>query len=296
VAVEVATLERPGFRSRIGGRGFSFNRWALLTLPPLVFLGVVFAYPLYTILQQSVTEPSFGLGNYSKFFGTGVYVKVLVRTLTTSMLVTAICLALGYPYAYLMAIVPQRVAGILLIFVLVPFWSSLLVRTFAWEVILRDTGLINSTLRGLGLIDQPLPLIRNTFAVILGMTQILLPFMVLPLYANLRTIDESFMRAAANLGARPAIAFARVYLPLSLPGIAAGSLIVFIYALGFYITPALLGSPSDALLSQLVVTQISQLLDFGFGSAMAGVLLIVTLVLVGLLSRVARVETGYDGR
>jgi ABC-type spermidine/putrescine transport system permease subunit I len=182
---------------------------------------------------------------------------------------------------------------VLIFFVLVPFWTSLLVRTYGWTVILQDTGVINKTLQSLGLIDEPIHLIRTTPGVVIGMSQVLLPFMVLPLYANLRTIDPSLMRAAANLGARPVSAFRRVYLPLSLPGLAAGSLIVFIYALGFYITPALLGGPSETMLSQLVVQQVSQLLDFPYGAAMGGILLIVTLVIVGLLARVIRSDAAY---
>jgi putative spermidine/putrescine transport system permease protein len=296
VAADVATAERLGFRARLGSRGLTANGWAWLALPPLAFLCVVFAYPLYTIIQQSFTEPSFGIGNYTKFFNTGVYVQVLIRTLTTSILVTFICLLLGYPYAYLMTQVGPAARRVLIFFVLVPLWTSLLVRTYAWTVILQDTGIINQVLTGLGIVDRPVHLIRTTTGVVIGMSQILLPFMVLPLYANLRTIDDSYMRAAANLGARPSVAFLRIYLPLSLPGVAAGSLIVFIYALGFYITPALLGSPADALLSQLIVNQVSQLLDFGFGSAMAGILLVVTLVLVALLAKVVRPDTGYQYR
>jgi putative spermidine/putrescine transport system permease protein len=294
VAVEVTTVAHTGSRALLGSRRVAVNGWAWLALPPFVFLCVVFAYPLYTIIQQSFTEPTAGFGNYEKFFGTGVYVQVLIRTLVTSVLVTVICLLLGYPYAYLMTRVRPSVRRMLIFFVLVPLWTSLLVRTYAWTVILQDTGIINQVLMGLGIVDRPVHLIRTTTGVVIGMSQILLPFMVLPLYAQLRSIDGSFMRAAANLGARPSVAFLRIYLPLSLPGVAAGSLIVFIYALGFYITPALLGSPRQALLSQIIVTQVSQLLDFGFGSAMAGVLLMVTLLLVALLARVVRPAAVFE--
>jgi putative spermidine/putrescine transport system permease protein len=296
VAAEVAPVAGAGSRALLGSRRLSANGWAWFALPPLVFLAVVFAYPLYTIIQQSFTQPELGIGNYERFFGTDVYVQVLIRTLVTSVLVTVICLLLGYPYAYLMTRVGPAARRMLIFFVLVPLWTSLLVRTYAWTVILQDTGLVNQVLQGLGITDRPVHLIRTTTGVVIGMSQILLPFMVLPLYASLRTIDPSYMRAAANLGARPWRAFMRIYLPLSLPGVGAGSLIVFIYALGFYITPALLGSPKDALLSQIIVTQVSQLLDFGFGSAMAGVLLIVTLVLVAVLARIVRPATGSQDR
>jgi putative spermidine/putrescine transport system permease protein len=297
VAVEVTAAGHPlGARPRRAVRAFSANRWALLALPPALFLCVAFAYPLYVIVEKSFTEPTTGFGNYTKFFETGVYVDVLVRTLTTSVMVTGVCLVLGYPYAYLMTQVGPTWRRLLIFFVLVPLWTSLLVRTFAWTVILQDTGVINQILLDLGIVSEPVHLIRTTTGVVIGTSQVLLPFFVLPLYANLRTIDPSLMRAASNLGARPLNAFWRVYLPLSLPGVTAGGLIVFIYALGFYVTPALLGSPGNALLSQLIVNQISQLLDFGFGSAMAGILLAVTLILVGLLSRIIRTDTGYDYR
>ena len=295
MASDAATLTSAP-RGRLATRLPHANRWALLALPPALFLCVSFAYPLYSIIEQSFTEPTTGFGNYTKFFSTGVYVHVLVRTLTTSLLITAICIVLGYPYAYLMTQVGPRWRRVLIFFVLVPLWTSLLVRTFAWTVILQDTGVINQVLLKLHLVSNPVHLIRTTPGVVIGASQVLLPFLVLPLYANLRTIDPSYMQAASNLGARPAKAFWKVYLPLSLPGLTAGALIVFIYALGFYITPALLGSPSNALLSQLIVNQISQLLDFGYGSAMAGILLAVTLLLLGVLSRVARTDSGYDYR
>jgi putative spermidine/putrescine transport system permease protein len=295
VAVEVAA-DRTGVRHRVGPRAPIVNRWLVLALPPLVFLGVVFLYPLYLLLKQSFTEPTFGLSNYETFFGTGVYVTVLIRTLTISLVVTAICVLLGYPYAYLMAQSTPTWRRILIFLVLMPLWTSMLIRTYAWTVLLQDTGVINKALIGLGIIDSPLHLIRTTTGVIIGMSQVLLPFMVLPLYANLRSIDPAYMRAASGLGAKPLTGFRRVYLPMSYPGIAAGSLIVFIYALGFYITPALLGGPSNAMLSQIIVTQMSQLLNFGLGSAMAGVLLVLTLAVVALLSRIARTERGYEFR
>jgi putative spermidine/putrescine transport system permease protein len=296
VASEVA-IPNTGPRLRVGGlwRG-RVNGWTLLLVPPLAYLCVVVGYPLLTVLQQSVTEPTTGLGNYEKVFGTGIYVDALIRTFRTSALVTVLCLVCGYPYAYLMTVVGPTWRRVLIFVVLVPLWTSLLIRTYAWTVLLQDTGLINTTLINLGLIDEPLHLIRTQIGVLIGMSQVLLPFMVLPLYANMRGIDPSFMKAAANLGARPATAFRRVYLPLTRPGAVAGALIVFIYALGFYITPALLGGPRDAMLSQLIVLQVSQLLDFGLGSAMAGVLLVVTLLLVAILARFVRPTTGKAAR
>ena len=192
--------------------------------------------------------------------------------------------------AYLITIVPGRVAGLLLIAVLLPFWSSLLVRTFAWQVILRDTGVINRFLENLGLISEPLPLIRTTLGVIIGMSHVLLPFMVLPIYAVMRRIDPEFGRAAANLGASPVRAFVRVFVPLTLSGVVAGSLLVFVLALGFYITPALLGGARDTMISQLIVSEVQQALDWGSASAMAVLLMAITFAILFVASRLIRLR------
>jgi ABC-type spermidine/putrescine transport system permease subunit I len=272
--------------------GLRVNPWALLALPALVFLVVVFVIPLVEMSLRSFNEPAnAGLSNYEKFFASAAYVRVLVNTFSISALATVICLVIGYPYAYLMTISSGRVAGLLLIAVLLPFWSSLLVRTFAWQVILRDTGVVNSFLLDLGLISEPLTLIRTTPAVIVGMSHILLPFMVLPIYAVMRRIDPEYGRAAANLGASPATAFRRVFVPLTMPGVLAGSLLVFVLALGFYITPALLGGLRDQMISQLIVDTVTRgTLDWGFGSAMAVLLMGITLAILFVASRFVRLR------
>ncbi|HET9757984.1 MAG TPA: ABC transporter permease [Candidatus Limnocylindrales bacterium] len=265
--------------------------WSLLALPAVVFLGVFFLVPLVAMSLRSVTDPpGAGLANYEQFFAGAVYLRVLVNTFWIAVLATVACLVIGYPFAYLMTIVPGRFAGLLLIAVLLPFWSSLLVRTFAWQVLLRDTGVINRFLLDLGVINEPLTLIRTTGGVIVGMSHILLPFMVLPLYAVMRRIDPEFGRAAANLGASPMAAFLRVFVPLSLPGVLAGCLLVFILALGFYITPALLGGLRDQMISQLIVQQIQQRLDWGFGTAMSVLLVGITLVILFVASRAIRLR------
>lgn len=265
--------------------------WSLLALPAVVFLGVFFLVPLVAMSLRSVTDPpGAGLANYEQFFAEGAYVRVLLNTFWIALLATVACLVVGYPFAYLMTIVPGRFAGLLLIAVLLPFWSSLLVRTFAWQVLLRDTGVINRFLLDLGVINEPLTLIRTTGGVIVGMSHILLPFMVLPLYAVMRRIDPEFGRAAANLGASPMAAFLRVFVPLSLPGVLAGCLLVFILALGFYITPALLGGLRDQMISQLIVQQIQQRLDWGFGTAMSVLLVGITLVILFVASRAIRLR------
>jgi putative spermidine/putrescine transport system permease protein len=287
----MSTAAGAGDRSRLRMPRLAANRWSLLLLPAAVFLGVFFLAPLVLMSLRSVTDPvGAGLSNYEKFFAQEAYLRVLTNTFWIAAISTVTCLVIGYPFAYLMTIAPGRVAGLLLIAVLLPFWSSLLVRTFAWQVILRDTGIINQFLIDLGLIKEPLTLIRTTLGVIIGMSHILLPFMVLPLWAVMRRIDPEFGRAAANLGAPPATAFFRVFLPLSLPGILAGCLLVFILALGFYITPALLGGLRDQMISQLIVQQIQQRLDWGFGTAMSVLLVGITLVILFVMSRAVRLR------
>lgn len=279
---------------RRAGGGPSFNRWALLAVPPIVFLVAVFLVPLVVVSLRSVTDfpkpTADALANYSRFFASAANLRVLGNTFWVAALSTVICLALGYPYAYLMNIVRPRLAGLLLIAVLLPFWSSLLVRTYAWQVILRDTGIINTFLLDAKVIAEPLQLIRTTLGVMLGMSQVLLPFMVLPIYAVMRRIDPEYTRAAANLGAPPFAAFRRVFLPLSLPGVLAGSLLVFVLALGFYITPALLGSPKDTMISQFIASAIQQRLDWGIGSTMAVILMGLTFAVLLAASRVVRLR------
>jgi putative spermidine/putrescine transport system permease protein len=287
----MSTAADAGGRSRRSLRDLAGNRWSLLVLPGVVFLAVFFLAPLVMMSLRSVTDPQdAGLSNYARFFADEAYLRVLINTFWIALVSTVTCLVVGYPFAYLMTVVPGRVAGLLLIAVLLPFWSSLLVRTFAWQVILRDTGIINRFLLDLGLISSPLTLIRTTLGVILGMSHILLPFMVLPIYAVMRRIDPEYGRAAANLGAPPMSAFLRVFVPLSLPGVVAGCLLVFVLALGFYITPALLGGLHDQMISQLIVQQIQQRLDWGFGTAMSVVLMVITLVILFVASRLIRLR------
>jgi len=282
----VPATERPRRVLRL-----SVNRWALLVLPAAVFLAIFFLLPLLDMSARSVTEPAdAGLSNFTRFFDQESYVRVLTNTFWIAILTTAACLLIGFPFAYLMTVVRGRVAGLLLIAVLLPFWSSVLVRTFAWQVILRDTGIINTFLIDLGVIAKPLPLIRTTTGVIIGMTYVLLPFMVLPIWAVLRRIDPEFGRAAASLGAPPFTAFRRIVLPLALPGVLAGSLLVFVLALGFYITPALLGGPRDQMISQLIVDQVDRQLDWGFAAAMSLLLLAATFLILFVASRFVRLQ------
>lgn len=259
--------------------------WGLLVLPLVAFLGAVFVYPLGSIIARSVTDPEPGLGNYASFFDSPVYLDVLVNTFTTAGLVTAVTLVLGFPYAYLMTLAKPFWRTVLLIMVLVPFWTSLLVRTFAWVLILRDTGAVNDGLIGAGITDEPVPLLRNLAGVLIGMVQVMLPFAVLPMFATMRGIDRRLLQAAEGLGARPISAFWRIYAPLTAPGVAASALLVFVSSLGFYVTPALLGGPKNVMLGELIVQQLSGVLRWGFASALGVILLVVTSALLLVVSR-----------
>jgi putative spermidine/putrescine transport system permease protein len=193
---------------------------------------------------------------------------------------------LGYPIAYTMAHAGERLRRLLIFVVLIPFWSSILVRTFAWMVLLQQKGLINKTLiEYLGLIDEPLTLIYNRTGVLIGMSHILLPFMVLPLYSVLTRIEPSLAQAAASLGAPPYRNFVRIYLPLSLPGLVAGGVLVFVIGLGYYITPALLGGPGDTMIAQLIEMQVAEFGRWGLAGALAIVLLLGTTISFALVSR-----------
>jgi putative spermidine/putrescine transport system permease protein len=212
-----------------------------------------------------------------------IYVTVLARTFWVSFVVTVACLVLGYPVAHLLATLPVRRGNLLMILVLLPFWTSLLVRTTAWLVLLQREGLVNDLATRLGLATR-LELVHNRFGVYVAMVHVLLPFMVLPIYSVMRRIPPIHLRAAAALGARPLLAFRKVYFPQSLPGVAAGCLLVFILALGFYVTPVLVGGPSDQLVSYFIALFANEAVNWGMAAALSAILL----ASVGLLLALSR--------
>jgi putative spermidine/putrescine transport system permease protein len=219
-----------------------------------------------------------------------IYVDIFLRTFWIGFVVTFWCLLLGYPLAYKLASLPVRISNLLLMLVLLPFWTSLLVRTGAWVVLLQREGPVNGLLQALSITDQPLQLVYNRFGVYVAMTHILLPFMVLPLYSVMRGIPPQYMRAAASLGARPLRAFLRVYLPQTVPGIGAGCLLVFILAIGYYITPALVGGINDQMISYFVAFYTNQTVNWGMASALGAVLLIATLLLFAVYARLVGID------
>lgn len=258
---------------------------SLLTVPAVLLLILAMGYPLAMVVIRSFAEPSWGLQNYVWFFSTPANLTVLARTFSIAAWVTLVCVIAAYPYAYLMTAVGPKWRLVLILCVLVPFWVSGVVRTLAWVVLLQDSGVINTALQALGL--DGIKLIRTPLGVVIGMAQVLLPFMILPHYSVMRSIDLRLIQAARSLGASPIRAFWQIYLPLSLPGVFAGAIIVFILSLGFYITPALLGGRRNVMLSNLIDFEVHQTLNWSFASVLALVLLAATLVALGLFRLVA---------
>lgn len=269
-------------------------RYIVVVLPLLAYLLMFYAYPVAAMLFRSVSEPSWTLHNFGQLFNTNVYVHVLWITTWISIVVTVCTLLLGYPVAYLISSVSTTKSNLLIILVLVPFWTSILVRTYAWMVLLGRQGIVNNFLEWIGVINDPLRLLNTRFAVYVAMVHILLPFMVLPLYSVMRGIDRSLLRAAEGLGARPFAVFRYVLFPLSLPGVAAGCLLVFILSLGFYITPALVGGPKDLMISVLIAQQVN-LFNWPFASALAAVLLFGALLIFVIFNRILGVERIFGG-
>ncbi|MEX0809942.1 MAG: ABC transporter permease [Dongiaceae bacterium] len=248
-------------------------------MPALIFLFVVFVVPLGILFLRSVTDPEPGFGNYERLVSDSTYITVLFNTIVVSIAVTGTALLLSYPVAWFLVICPSGAMRWIFAIILLSMWTNLLARTYAWLVLLQNTGAINHFLMWLGIVDQPLGLVNNMIGVIIGMTYIMLPFMILPLHATISAIDPALMQAASISGASPGRVFRRVLLPLSLPGISAGCIMVFVMSLGYYITPALLGGAKDMMIAVLIAQQIQQLLNWGLGSAAAFVLLLITLVI-----------------
>jgi putative spermidine/putrescine transport system permease protein len=253
---------------------------ALWPLAPLaVYLAGLFIYPVAQLLWLSALDGQGRLTglHYVRLFTTATYVKVLGLTFEIALWTTLIAVLAGYPLAYLLATVPARTRNRLMLWVLMPFWTNFLVRTFAWLVLLGRKGAINEWLQAWGLRDAPAQLIYNRAGVLIGMVHALMPIAVLTMLAVMRGIDPGLPRAASTLGARGGQAFWRVYFPLSMPGVAAGALVVFVLSLGFFITPALLGSGRELLITQVIITQIEELMNWGFAGAVSVLLLGATL-------------------
>lgn len=260
-----------------------------LSFPALLLVGFIVLLPIAWLSWLSFVDANgFTLANYERLLNPS-YGITLSTTFQLAFLVTTVCIVLGYPLAYIAAQVSSGAARLMLLCVLFPFWTSLLVRTYAWLVLLQKRGQINSWLQDWGLIDAPLRLVYNFTGTAIGMVHIMLPFMVLPLYAAMKSIDENYMRAAANLGASPSQAFRQIYVPLSLPGLGAGVTVVFVLSLGFYVTPDLLGGGRVMMWSMQIERSLSVYSDWGAASALGVVLLVITLAMLWLFSRLTGV-------
>jgi ABC-type spermidine/putrescine transport system permease subunit I len=255
-------------------------------LPALALLFVFFLFPVVRMLGFSIEGGT--LEWYSKALGQGLYLQVFWNTFEIALIVTAICLLLGYPLGFLLATTTPGWATLGFIFVLLPLWTSVLVRTYAWMVLLGRNGVFNRMLLESGVIADPLPLLNNFTGVLIGMVHVLLPYMVLPVYGAVRRVDPALVAAAEGLGASNARIFRRVYLPLTLPGIFAGAVIVFVLSLGFFITPALLGGGRVMMLAVLIEQQVHETLNWAFAAALSAVLLAATLLVYTVAQRYSR--------
>ena len=258
-----------------------------LSLPSLITILIVVFIPVFWLSSLSFFDRAGDLSwaNYDRIFQSQLYIKTFIITLKISFITLFFCILLGYPLCYWLSQLPDRLAGILMIFVLLPFWTSILVRTYAWLVILQRNGIINDTLISIGWIDEPLQLAHNLTGSLIGMIHILLPFFILPLFASMRSIDTNFIRAAISLGSTPRGAFWRIFFIMSLPGFFAGTVLVFILALGTYVTPALLGGGKIQMLAQRIDSTIMLYSNWGAASALGVVLLILAFATIWVFNR-----------
>ena len=261
----------------------------LLVAPLVAWMLAFYALPVVAMLLRSVAEPHWTLENLRLLFTDGVALRVFLITFRTAVIVTVATALIGYPVAFALAQMRRAWANALLMLVLLPFWTSVLVRTYAWMVLLGRSGVLNEFLRWLGMIEQPLRILNTSLAVHVAMTHILLPYMILPTYSVLLEIDRALPRAASGLGATPFGVLRQVWLPLSMPGAAAGAMLVFVLSLGFFITPALVGGPRDMMVAMLIQQQVD-LVNWPFASALAAALLLVTLLVLAAGHRVLGLE------
>jgi mannopine transport system permease protein len=278
--------------------GGSANRYApalslALIAPLLLLMSVGFLYPIGALIKLSLFTPALDLTSYRKIIEQPIYLSVIARTFRIALFVTITSFVLGYPVALAMASLKRRLAAVAAAAVFIALWSPVLVRSYAWIVLLQRNGVANNVMTELGLVEAPLKLIYNEGAVIVAMTHVLLPFMILPIFAALRSIPQEYVCAARSLGAGASTAFLRVTLPLSLPGVFAGCVMCFILALGFYITPALVGGPGTLIVATLIGQQATVLLDWPFAAALSTVLLIATLIMVLVFRKAFSMSKGF---
>lgn len=281
-------LRRAAFKERLALFGLCSPALMLVTV--IVVVPAAWLFWLSFVGQAGVLS----LENYQRMLDNSAYATIFWLTVKVAFLTTAVCVLAGYPLAYFLSQIPAKVANVCMIAVLVPFWTSLLVRTYAWLILLQRHGLVNDLGMGLGLWHEPLTLVNNLGGTLVGMSHIMLPFLVLPVYGTMKAIDRDYPRAAAGLGASPVDVFLKVFFPLSLPGLFAGMLIVFIMCLGFYVTPAILGGGKIILVSMGIATNIQLFVNWGAASALGVVLFGLTLLILFGASFVMRVDQMFD--
>ena len=276
------------------------EQWTLLGLstPAILVIAIVVLVPVGWLFYLSFvgSDGQFSLEHYKKMIEYKSYARVFMTTFQVSLLTTLICILLGYPLAYFLAHLPGRWTGLFMLAVLLPFWTSLLVRTYAWLVLLQRKGLLNDLAMQIGLWDSPIKLVHNMTGTLIGMAHIMLPFLVLPLYGAMKKIEPDMMQAASNLGASPIRSFWNVYFPLSVSGLVAGSLIVFVLCLGFYVTPAVLGGGRVVMVATQITAILEYRFDWGAASALGVVLLMATIGVLYLAGRFFKFDSALFGK
>ncbi len=269
--------------------------WYALLLPAFLLLSVFYVTPILQVLAISFLEPEPGFSNYQRIATNLSVQRVIITTLRICTITTLLALLLGYALSYTITLAGERARRWWLLCVLVPLWISVLVRAFAWVTLLRRQGLINQSLQGAGLITEPLELVWNEFGIIVGMVHYMVPYAVLPMLASMREIEPRLLAAARGMGASRAQVFARVFLPLSMPGVVAAGVLVFIFSLGFYITPAILGGGKTLMVAEWISLQILDLIRWGLGTMMATLLVVTILVTLAVFSRVVNMRRLFGG-
>jgi len=273
-----------------GAPRFANAGWYALILPAFLLMTAIYIAPILQVLAISVTEPNVGLDNYERLLSNAGVQRAIVTTLRIGLITTAIALILGYVLAYVVALASPGAQRWWLLAVLVPLWISVLVRAFAWVTLLRRQGIVNQGLMGAGIIDAPLALVWNELGIVIGMVHYMVPYAVLPMLASMREIDPRLLVAARGLGASRFTVFRRVFFPLSAPGLAAAGVLVFIFSLGFYITPAILGGGRTLMAAEWIKMQILDIVRWGMGAMLATVLVIAILATLAVFSRVVNLK------
>ncbi|WP_245444815.1 ABC transporter permease [Pseudaminobacter soli (ex Li et al. 2025)] len=268
----------------------SWMRYAILLAPLPLFLVASYVLPFFVVAKWSVTDPEPGLGQYIRIFTDPTVQVVLIRTLRICVIVTLVSVTLAYAIAYNWVFGPPKRQRLIEYCVLIPFWISVLIRAFGWLILLRNNGIINESLMSVGVIKEPLALVRNELGSIIGMTHFLIPFAVFPLASALRQVDPRVPQAASGLGAGRMRIFWTVTLPMTMPGVLGASIIVFVFALGFFITPAILSGGRSVMVAEFIYLQLFQTVNWGLAAAISVVLLVIVAALGALLHKVARLD------